>query len=96
MQLMTNELADRIPGLYKQNGKGNYAIVYARLYLPNSWEWYITEYDNEDLCFGVISGLDIKDGYFSIKELEGLNINIKRDEHFTETTVGEIKKLYYK
>jgi len=59
---MTNELADRIPELYKQKNKGDDAIVYAKLFLPNSWEWYITEYDHDDLCFGLIAGLDIKFG----------------------------------
>jgi len=93
MQLMTNELAERIPELYRQNSKGDDAIVYAKLFLPNSWEWYITEYDNEDMCFGLIFGLDMKLGYFSIKELEGFNINIKRDENFKVTTVREIKKI---
>ena len=89
---MTNELAEKIPKLYTKNHGDKNSVVYAKLFLPNSWEWYITEYDNEDLCFGLISGFDLKFGYFSLKELEGLQVNITRDEQFREATVSEVIK----
>ena len=36
----------------------------------SDWTWYATEYDGEDLFFGLVSGFEVELGYFSRTELE--------------------------
>ena len=107
MQLMTKELARQLPALYKQDGKGVQAIVYAHLFTSSS-DWYITEYDGSDtaFCYCCLNGdLDNAElGYASLNELAGVKIAarvngrivghtqaVERDLHWTPKTLREVK-----
>src|SRR4051794_41084745 len=53
----------------------------------SSWTWYLTEFDHsQQLCFGLVIGLDHELGYFSLAELEEvrgpLGLAIERDFYF--------------
>ena len=41
---ITKEIADRIPKLYAQDGKGDEAIVHVKWFCPwSQWSWFATE-----------------------------------------------------
>jgi hypothetical protein len=48
--------------------------------------WYATEFDGEDLFFGLVDGLEKEFGYFSLSELESVDgpfgVGIERDLYF--------------
>jgi len=99
MKLMTQEILDRIPALYAQDGKGDEAIVHVKFFTPwTNWTWYATEYDPEQrLFFGYVSSpMGSELGYFSLDELESVKgpvgLKIERDRHFGTPTMGEVLK----
>jgi len=100
MKLVTKELENKTPTLYEQDGKGEEAIVYFKLFAPwTSWTWYVTEYDpGQRLCFGLVVGQETELGYFSLEELESVNgpfgLKIERDLYFSPTSLGECRALH--
>lgn len=91
MKLITKALAKKIPPLYSQDGEGDDATAYVKLFTPDSsWTWYITEMDPETgECFGLVDGHERELGYFSLPELESikgpLGLPIERDRFFEPT-----------
>lgn len=96
MKLITKTIAKQIPALYQQDGKGDDAIAYVKLFTPDSnWTWYITEMNPETgECFGLVNGLERELGYFSLPELEAikgpLGLAIERDRFFDPTPINQI------
>ena len=104
MKLLTQELRRKLPPIYNQDGKGGKAIVYAKLFTPDSsWSWWITEgapvLDDEDHeldfeFFGLVQGHEKELGYFCLSELEKvrgpLGLPIERDLYWKPTTLAEI------
>lgn len=79
LPLIDKDLEETIPPLYAQDGNPT-KIIYARFYLHN-WSWYVMEYSKlQRLCFGIVDGLEIEYGYFTIDELE--SIGASRDYEF--------------
>ena len=77
MKLLTKELIAQFPGLYANDEmRPGDMVVIAKFFHPMSnWTWYATEYDPEQgLFFGLVSGFEKEMGYFSLAELEGINI----------------------
>lgn len=93
MKLITKTIAKKIPTLYQQDGKGEDAIAYVKLFTPDSnWTWYITEMNPETgECFGLVYGHEREFGYFSLSELETikgpLGLPVERDRFFDPTPV---------
>lgn len=95
--------SSKIPALYAQDGKGNQAIVYVKLF-GSSWTWLLTEYDpEEDLAFGYAYNSQAPDcaelGYISVAELKSLKDRrmggmpmVERDIHFTPKTLADAKR----
>jgi hypothetical protein len=95
MKLLTQELRQKIPDLYAQDGKGGKTIAFARYFSPDgNWSWHVTEYDREDTFFGLVDGHFKELGYFSLAELEELTgpmgLPIERDLGFKPTALQEI------
>ena len=92
MQLLTDELRQQIPKLYSQeNVKPDDQTVYARFFFPAGrwgWTWFVTEGDSRDddyIFFGFVVGDFDEWGYFSLNELESINIRgltVERDLYF--------------
>jgi hypothetical protein len=90
VKLLTKELIRKLPKLYEQEEKGFEAIAYVKFFaLFSDWTWYATEFDGEDIFFGLVQGFEEELGYFSLSELESLGWRIERDCYFTPTP------LYY-
>jgi len=84
------ELRAEIPPLYATDNDAN-PTVYIKLFTPDSsWTWYITEFDGEDLCFGLVIG------HFSLREIAGvrgpLRLRIERDLFFQPRPLNNIKE----
>lgn len=97
MRLLTPEIASTIPKLYETDGQGATAIVHAKFFLPGTrWTWYVVEFDGDDLCFGLVIGMETELGYFTISELEDLEASIgrivERDAHWTPITMGAVRE----
>lgn len=95
MKLLTKELLQTIPALYGQDGVKN-KKAYVKFFTPDSsWSWYVMEYDKEQqLCFGLVDGLEKELGYFNLQELEEikgpLGLSVERDIYFEPTKIKEL------
>ncbi len=86
MNLLTEEIRKRLPPLYAQ--EGSKAIVHVKFFTPDSsWTWYVTQFDGEDIFFGLVDGFEKELGYFSLCELQSvrgpLGLPIERDLYWT-------------
>lgn len=91
---LKNQMPSKLPRLYDQDEKGHDASAYVKLFTPwSNWTWYITEYDGEDMCFGLVEGFATEFGYFSLSELEEIQgpmgLKIERDIHWQPTPVSQ-------
>lgn len=95
MKLLTAEIRKALPPLGSTEALGTAAPVIVKFFTPtSSWTWYATEFDGEDLFFGLVDGFAKEFGYFSLRELESVRgpygVGIERDLYFgTQHTVGE-------
>lgn len=101
-KFLTKEVEKRMSKypLYSQDGKGAEAICTAKFFYPaNSWTWYVTEWDGEDTCFGVvINGYGEGEyGYFSLKELQSVRgrfgLQVERDMYFDPQPLKHIEDV---
>ena len=95
MKLLTQEIRKKLPKLYEQDGKGGDAIVYLKMFCPDSdWTFFATEFDGEDMFFGLVEGHEKELGYFSLAELQKvkgpLGLPIERDLYWQPQTLREI------
>ena len=98
MKLLTAELRAQIPPLYSQELlKLEEKTVYVKFFFPaGNWTWFVTEgqeVDGDFQMFGFVVGFEKEWGYFSLKELEGININgltIERDLYFQPGKFSDI------
>ena len=97
VKLLTKELEKKLPPLYSQDGLGDNAMDFVKIYTPDSnWTWYITERDPDtNECFGVVCGLEREYGYFNLEELQGLRgplgLPLERDRYFEPMPVNLCK-----
>lgn len=94
-ELMTDELREQLPELGAHEELGLDAPAPVKYFTPDSgWTWYASEYDGEDLLFGLVIGLEIEFGYFSLSELRSargpLGLPIERDLYYTSRTLREL------
>ena len=99
MPLLTDEIRAKLPKLYETEELGLSALAGVKFFTPDSgWTWYASEFDGEDIFFGLVSGLELELGYFSLSELEAvrgpLGLPIERDLYFATTTLGELKERH--
>ncbi len=93
-ELLPPELKRQIPKLYSQDSAAD-PIVYAKFSFPAAgWLWYVTEGQPECadfMFFGYVMGIEAEWGYFTLRELEQVNVNglvIERDESFEPLTLS--------
>jgi hypothetical protein len=104
MKLLTKEIRQKLPPLYAQESKGGKAVVYLKLFTPDSsWTWHITEgspiqddsgKEVDFHFFGLVEGQEKELGYVALSELESvrgpLGLPIERDLHWQPKTLEEI------
>jgi len=97
MQLLPQEIADRLPPLYSQEEQGDSAIAHVKFFTPwTNWTWYASEYDPADrIFFGVVVGHERELGNFSLDELEAIRgpggLTIERDLSWTPKPLKECR-----
>ena len=101
MKLLTQEVKTKLPPLYSQEDKGGKAIAHVKFFTPDSnWTWWATEFDGEDMFFGLVEGHEKELGYFSLAELQsvkgGLGLPIERDMYWQPKTLEEIAPEMFK
>ncbi len=101
MKLLTNEILRKLPKLYGQEAKGGEAIAQVKFFTPDAqWTWYITEFDGEDIMFGLVEGFEKELGYVrlsELKELRGpLGLPVERDRYFKPKKLSEIAPELFK
>jgi len=94
MDLLPNEIRSRLPRLYDTQEEPD-PMFQVKFFAPwTSWTWYATEFDGEDIFFGVVEGLETEWGYFSLSELESVRgpqgSRVERDLYFDPTPASEI------
>ena len=97
--LLDQASREKLPPLYSNEEKGLEAIAPVKFFTPDSnWTWYASEFDGEDLFFGLVSGFEMELGYFSLKELQEfkgpLGLQIERDIHFEPQTLGKLMEMH--
>lgn len=95
MQLITDELMRLIPALYATEHAAD-PIAWVKLFTPwTSWTWYVTEFDGNDTCFGLVSGHERELGYFRLSELGEIRgpggLRIERDLYFSPTPLSRLE-----
>ncbi len=98
-QLLTEQIRKKLPKLYECEDQGLNAIAQVKFFTPDSdWTWYATEFDGEDIFFGLVSGFAVELGYFSLSELQSvhgpLGLPIERDLYYVPKTLKELMKKH--
>ncbi len=99
-QLIPENLLKKLPKL-KASHRSN-PLARVKLYLPDTeFEWYITEYDGADICYGLVSLITIYKGRFSLTELKAMEslssrATLKRDENFSPTRLNAVHDDLYR
>ena len=93
MMLLTKELRKKLPKLYETEGQGLKALAIVKFFTPDSnWTWYASEFDGEDLFFGLAVGFVPELGYFRLSELQevrgALGLPVERDMWFEPTPLA--------
>jgi hypothetical protein len=98
MQLLPDELRLEIPALYSQeNIKTQEKMIHARFFFPAAdWTWFVIEGKQETddyVFFGFVVGFVEEWGYFTLNELENINVEhltVERDLHFKPGKFGDV------
>ena len=110
-KLLTKDLLKTLPPLYSQEDNPDPMVV-VKFFTPDAgWTWYAIEgspvdangyYDTDKpkvdfLFFGLVSGLEVELGYFSLSELTSVRgkfgLAVERDLYFEPTRLSEVKTL---
>jgi hypothetical protein len=99
--LLDPESREKLPELYSGEEQGLDSIAQVKFFTPDSgWTWYASEFDGEDIFFGLVVGFELELGYFSLKELQEargpLGLPIERDLHFEAKSLGELMEWHSK
>ena len=99
MQLLTKAIRRQLPPLYANEDKGLAALAIVKFFTPDSsWTWYASEFDGDDLFFGLAVGLEPELGYFRLSELQTvhgkLGLSVERDRYFTPTPLGVLLRKH--
>jgi len=97
--LLDNESREKLPPLYSGEEKGLGALAQVKFFTPDAqWTWYASEFDGEDIFFGLVIGLEIELGYFSLSELRSvkgpMKLPIERDLHFAPKSIRELIEMH--
>jgi len=97
-KLLTKELRKLLPPLYFTEKANVKPLAVVKFFSPyTGWKWYATEFDGEDIFFGLVVGFATELGYFSLKELEEVKVfgnvpAVERDLSFEPTPLDQIKE----
>jgi len=96
-ELLPDDIRQKLPPLYSQEHVGLDAKAQVKFFTPDAnWTWYASEFDGQDLFFGLVDGLELELGVFSLAELKqirgGLGLPVERDLYFEPQSLADILK----
>jgi len=97
MNLLTDDIRRRLPPLFATQDDPD-PIIQVKFFTPwTNWTWYVTEFDGEDLLFGIVEGFETEWGYSSLTELEAIRgpggLCIERELYFAPTPLSAVPAL---
>lgn len=98
-ELFPDEIRVQLPNLYENEEYGLEAKALVKFFTPDSnWSWYASEFDGEDIFFGLVSGFEVELGYFSLSELKNARgpwgLPIERDLHYKPKTLRMLINMH--
>ncbi len=98
-ELLDAKTRTALPPLYSGEKLGLDALAQVKFFTPDAhWTWYGSEFDGENIFFGLVAGDEIELGYFSLDELADANgplgLAIERDRFFTPTSLRELQERH--
>jgi Protein of unknown function (DUF2958) len=98
MELVTKALREQLPPLYAQEHEAD-PLVVCKFFTPDSsLNWYVLEFDEVDIFFGLVIGFEQELGYFSLSELQAargpLGLSVERDVHFQSTRLSVVRSWH--
>ena len=103
MKLLTKEIRKKLPQLYAQDGKGGKAVVYCKMFTPDSqFTWWILEgspiiddgVEVDFQFFALVEGHCRELGYVNLSQLQSvkgpMGLPIERDLYWQPKTLEEI------
>ena len=99
--LLDEKSREKLPPLYSGEEQGLDALAQVKFFTPDAqWTWYASEFDGDDIFFGLVIGLEIEFGYFSLSELKSvrgpLGLPIERDLHYEPKSLRELRDQHKK
>jgi hypothetical protein len=97
MELLTQELRQQLPPLYSQEHVADPMVICKFFHPLSNMTWYAIEFDGEDIFFGWVHSDFSELGYFSLNEMQEVQVmglGIECDLHFTPKKLSEVKKLH--
>jgi hypothetical protein len=92
--LLDEETRNRLSKLRETEHLGLNAVGQVKFFMPGGWIWYASEFDGEDIFFGLVIGFETEFGPFSLSELSGVRgrhgLGVERDTTYTPTTFAEL------
>jgi len=72
-------------------------MVPVKFFQPwGSWTWYATEFDGDDIFFGLVDGFEEELGYFSLAEMRSVvgpfGLRIERDILWTPKSLAQCRR----
>lgn len=94
--LFDQESREKLPPLYSGEEQGLDALAQVKFFTPDAqWTWYASEFNGDDIFFGLVIGFEIEFGYFSLRELKAIRgpwgLPIERDLHFGPKSLRELR-----
>jgi len=94
-QLMADDIREQLPEIGVNEEQGLDALAPVKYFTPDSsWTWYASEFDGEDLFFGLVIGFEVELGYFSLRELQEvrgpLGLPIERDLYYEPRSLRDL------
>lgn len=94
MELLPQDLRESLPKFYAQEGVDD-PVVHVKFFFPAAdWTWFATEGEPEGddfIFFGYVIGMTGEWGYFSLRELEEVNVRhltVERDSDFRQAKLS--------
>lgn len=87
-KLLNEELRNALPKLREQEGAADPTVLAKFFFSASAWTWFVIEGQPEGddfTFFGYVIGFEAEFGYFSLRELEEVNVKgivIERDCYF--------------
>jgi hypothetical protein len=99
MMLLTKAIKASLPPIGSNEAQGLEALARVKFFTPDAqWTWYASEFDGEDLFFGLAVGFEPELGYFSLAELSQvrgkLGLPVERDRWFDPTPLRELMRKH--